>query len=679
LSGWRNSFIPTHIFAFLGVSILCSKEEFKSAEKKLKTHLHPDRLNEEDIILNKEVKEAFDHLETAINEMENIERSGKLEEWKEKLMEDETDFKSWYFKQRNLCSEETDDWPKYLFPIKNFRITPGAPEYWFKQSSAGECIMKVKTKEQMQEILKIKECKIQRIKENIRCYKNDERNEFCSEKKRDARSKAIKSERDEYQEIQERNDIEDWIKLMKLMDKYGIIEWDFFDKEAQIALMKDPMPSLVDLKNLKTVVTEDESERNLRKRSERRMNQLRTIDRLTFLEQGVVKESKTYKEDKENLEVILESIKQDNEKMEEDNIILLDQVDKLEKELKIEKENNEQDQYLRTKTLETMEDEKDKIMSKLLHLETDFEYSLLKENLEDAQNDERYARKALQDSEIELRKLQDDLKRQEKEFNLKLEEAGEYRKHQENLMKNKDQALSEATKQKNDFEDLSAVQEENLMELRRRNRDLEVKMQEMQDQLKSQAREEEVKLSMMQKDQEPHAQEEEVEGFFDCPELESTDQKRRRVIEEELEDGAYMDYEEFEDLADYEDTIEKEGSESSKAQAENQEVQDSKTPKNLTIYEMEKEKKKLEGKQDLASRIQYQNLELLIKNEVNKKKQSRKEKQNINKHGGIDRVGNQHQHKRENWRNISRPRSSRPRMDDYNWWLREDDYQSRNW
>ena len=164
--------------------------------------------------------------------MENIERAGRTEDWKESLMENEAEMKSWYWKQRNLCSEATEDWPQYLFPINNFRITPGAPEYWFKQSAAGESIMKVKTKQQMEETLKIKEIKIAKIRENIRCYKKDERSEFCNQKKAEARAKVTKSEREEYQEQNELNDIQDWIKLMTLMQNHDIIEGSFSRKKV---------------------------------------------------------------------------------------------------------------------------------------------------------------------------------------------------------------------------------------------------------------------------------------------------------------------------------------------------------------------------------------------------------------------------------------------------------------
>ena len=92
--------------------------------------------------------------------------------------------------------------------------------------------MKVKTKQQMEEILKIKEIKVGKIKENIRCYKNEEKNEYCNEKKAGARAKVMKSEREEYQEQNELNDIHDLIKLMTLMQNHGIIEWEFFEKEV---------------------------------------------------------------------------------------------------------------------------------------------------------------------------------------------------------------------------------------------------------------------------------------------------------------------------------------------------------------------------------------------------------------------------------------------------------------
>ena len=117
--------------------------------------------------------------------------------------------------------------------------------------------MKVKAKQQMEGILKIKETKAWKIKENIRCYKNEEKNEFSSEKKNAAKAKVQKYQQKEIQEQNEMNDIRDWIKLMTSVQDYGIIEWEFFDKEGHIALMKDPMPTQVSC-IFQTMTTDDE-------------------------------------------------------------------------------------------------------------------------------------------------------------------------------------------------------------------------------------------------------------------------------------------------------------------------------------------------------------------------------------------------------------------------------------
>ena len=184
--------------------------------------------------------------------------------------------------------------------------------------------MKVKTKQQMEDILKIKEIKVGKIKENIRCYKNEEKNEFCSEKKDGAKAKVMKYQREEIQEQSEMNDIQDWIKLMTLMQDYGIIEWEFFEQEGQIVLMNTPMPTEVDC-NFEQIKTEEEVDRKERIRRERKVNQLRTIDKLRLLEQGVRKQADTAKKEKENLETVLKCTNEDNEKREKDNLKLIEE------------------------------------------------------------------------------------------------------------------------------------------------------------------------------------------------------------------------------------------------------------------------------------------------------------------------------------------------------------------